>query len=260
MILLLLAAGLFMGLDVWEVFIRVPPVPTAVLLEEPSADELGADVEVDKDGWPPEASRKDLVDALAAGLAWAAVDLRTEEAVWNTGGAIDGSMEPPLLEEDLFCSVIFEWYKRWFEDGIRYYCAIQNHPRNYWYIDWGRAQTAKDDEDGWSRLHLRLPCHTEFYTKSPRPSIHVNKTDAPALLASPTNFVLKRHPFTVKNTPSYSSWLIVWPHQQPLERRQRRWVWWGHLFWKETLTTLLSLARKTWFHPVRKERLSQKKM
>lgn len=24
--------------------------------------------------------------------------------------------------------------------------------------------------------------------------------------------------------------------------------------------TLLSLARKTWFHPVRKERLSQKKM
>lgn len=26
------------------------------------------------------------------------------------------------------------------------------------------------------------------------------------------------------------------------------------------LMTLLSLARKTWFHPVRKERLSQKKM
>lgn len=112
MILFLLAAGLFIGLDVWELFVEGPPVPAAVLLEDPTVDGLGADVEVDKEGWPPEAFRKDIVDVLAAGLAWAATDLRTEEAVWNTGGPIEGPIEPPLLEDDLFCSVIPECYKR----------------------------------------------------------------------------------------------------------------------------------------------------
>lgn len=51
------------------------------MLEEPTIDGLGVDVGTDKGGWPPEAFRRDQVDALAAKLVWAAVDLRTEEAV-----------------------------------------------------------------------------------------------------------------------------------------------------------------------------------
>lgn len=111
--LFLLAAGLFIGLDIWGAFDEVSPSPAAAMLEEPTVDGLGADVETDKGGWPPEAFRRDPVDALAAELVWAAVDLRTEEAVWNTGGPIDGIIEPPLLGDAPFCSVIPECYRRW---------------------------------------------------------------------------------------------------------------------------------------------------
>lgn len=106
--LFLLAAGLFIGLDIWEAFVEVSPSPAAAVLDEPTVDGLGAGVETDKDGWPPEAFRRDPVDAPAAEPVWAAVDLRTEEAVWNTGGPIDGFIEPPLVEDAPFCSAISE--------------------------------------------------------------------------------------------------------------------------------------------------------
>lgn len=112
MILFLFVVGLFIGFDVWELFVEGLFVFVVVLLEDFIVDGFGVDVEVDKEGWFFEVFCKDIVDVLVVGFVWVVIDLRIEEVVWNMGGFIEGFIELLLFEDDLFCLVIFECYKR----------------------------------------------------------------------------------------------------------------------------------------------------